>query len=72
MRSEFTNTLQVGIYNQFMKSVLWTGVPEACLSHDTALYAYGGSDINPAAIHITVAKKRRIARKGGQGYVVHR
>jgi predicted transcriptional regulator of viral defense system len=58
-------------YDQFMKAVLWTGAPEACLSHDTALYAYGVSDINPTAIHMTVAKRRRIARSGGQGYVVH-
>jgi predicted transcriptional regulator of viral defense system len=58
-------------YDQFMKAVLWTGAPEACLSHDTALDAYCVSDINPTAIHITVAKKRRIVRKGGQGYVLH-
>jgi predicted transcriptional regulator of viral defense system len=58
-------------YDQFMKAVLWTGAPEACLSHDTALYAYDVSDINPTVIHVTVAKKRRIARKGGQGYVIH-
>jgi predicted transcriptional regulator of viral defense system len=40
-----------------MKAVLCAGFPEACLSHDTALDAYGVSDINPTAIHITVAKK---------------
>ncbi len=60
-----------GSYDQFMKAVLWTGAPEACLSHDTALDAYGVSDINPTEIHLTVAKKRRIARQGGQGYVLH-
>lgn len=58
-------------YGQHMKAILWTGAPEACLSHDTALEAYGVSDINPTAIHITVARKRRIARKGGQGYILH-
>jgi len=59
-------------YDQFMKAVLWTGTPEACLSHETALDAYDVSDINPTMIHITVAKNRRIARKGGEGYVIHR
>jgi len=59
-------------YDQLMKAVLWTGVPEACLSHDTALDAYGVSDINPSVIHLTVGKSRRIARKGGQGYILHR
>ena len=58
-------------FDQFMKAVLWTGVPEACLSHDTALDAYDVSDINPTMIHITVAKNRRIARKGGEGYIIH-
>jgi predicted transcriptional regulator of viral defense system len=58
-------------YDQFMKAVLWTGVAEAVLSHDTALDAYGVSDINPTAIHITVAKNRRIARKGGRAYILH-
>jgi len=56
---------------QLMKAVLWTGAPEACLSHETALDAYGVSDINPTMIYITVAKNRRIARKGGEGYVIY-
>jgi predicted transcriptional regulator of viral defense system len=54
-----------------MLAVLWTGAPEAVLSHDTALDAYEVSDINPTSIHITVAKKRRIARQGGEGYTLH-
>ena len=57
---------------RFMLAVLWTGVPEACLSHDSALDAYEVCDINPTLIHITVAKKRRIAKQGGEGYVLHK
>jgi predicted transcriptional regulator of viral defense system len=59
-------------YDPFMLAVLWTGAGEACLSHDTALAAWEISDINPTAIHLTVAKHRRIKRVGGEGYVLHR
>ena len=58
-------------YDPYMLAVLWTGVPEACLSHETALQAWEISDVNPDRIHVTVAKKRRIARRGGEGYVLH-
>lgn len=58
-------------YDPYMLAVLWTGVPEACLSHDTALAAYDVCDINPDRIHVTVAKTRRIRRQGGQRYEVH-
>ncbi|MDR0308676.1 MAG: type IV toxin-antitoxin system AbiEi family antitoxin domain-containing protein [Coriobacteriales bacterium] len=58
-------------YTRFMQALLWTGAPEAVLSHDTALDIYGVSDINPTLIHVTVAKSRRIRRSGGQGYAVH-
>jgi predicted transcriptional regulator of viral defense system len=58
-------------HTRFMQALLWTGAPEAVLSHDTALDAYGVSDINPTSIHITVAKSRRIRRGGGQGYTIH-
>jgi predicted transcriptional regulator of viral defense system len=58
-------------YDQLMLAVLWTGAPEACLSHDTALDAYGVSDINPTLVHITVGKNRRINRAGGNGYELH-
>lgn len=58
-------------YDQYQLAVLWTGAPEACLSHDTALEAWGITDINPDRIHITVAKKRRLRRSGGDRYVIH-
>ena len=61
----------VSQYDQLALAVLWTGVPEACLSHETALDAYEISDINPNVVHITVAKRRRLRRAGGEGYVVH-
>ncbi|WP_080801192.1 type IV toxin-antitoxin system AbiEi family antitoxin domain-containing protein [Arabiibacter massiliensis] len=56
----------------FMRVILWTGAPEAVLSHDTALDAYEVCDINPTKIHVTVGKGRRIAKAGGEGYVLHR
>lgn len=58
-------------YDQYQLAVLWTGAPEACLSHDTALEAWGITDINPDRIHITVAKRRRLRRSGGDRYVIH-
>ena len=57
--------------DRYMLAVLWTGVPEACLSYDTALEVYEVSDINPATIHVAVAKRRRINRAGGEGYTLH-
>lgn len=58
-------------YDRYMLAVLWTGVPEAVLSHDTALDTYEVCDINPTSIHITVTKGRRIKRGGGEGYTLH-
>lgn len=54
-----------------MLAVLWTRVPEAALSHETALDAYGLSDVNPNRIHVTVASRRRLRRSGGDEYVIH-
>ena len=61
----------VGEFDQFMLAVLWTRVPEAVLSHETALDAYGISDVNPNRIHLTVGKDRRFRRANGEDYVVH-
>lgn len=61
----------VGEHDQLMLAVLWTRVAEAALSHETALDAYGISDVNPNRIHITVGKQRRFRRMGGEDYVVH-
>ena len=54
-----------------MLALLWTGAPEACLSHDTALADYEVCDVNPTRIHVTVASSRRIRRRGGEFYQVH-
>jgi predicted transcriptional regulator of viral defense system len=54
-----------------MLAVLWTGFPEACLSHDSALDVWEISDILPDEIHVTVAAHRRIERKIPRGYVIH-
>jgi predicted transcriptional regulator of viral defense system len=58
-------------FDQYQLAVLWAGVPEACLSHETALAAWAVSDINPDRIHLTVARRRRIRRAGGERYSVH-
>jgi len=58
-------------YDQYQLAVLWTGAPEACLSHDTALQAWDISDINPDRIHLCVARRRRLRRAGGELYVIH-
>jgi predicted transcriptional regulator of viral defense system len=62
----------VSQYDSYMLAVLWTRVPEACLSHETALDAYEISDINPDRIHVTIAKRRRLRRAEGDDYVIHR
>ena len=61
----------VGQHDNLMLAVLWARVPEAALSHETALDAYGISDINPNRIHLTVGRQRRFRRAGANGYVVH-
>jgi predicted transcriptional regulator of viral defense system len=58
-------------HDQYQLAVLWTGVPEACLSHDTALDAWGISDINPERIHVSVGRHRRLRRQGGARYTIH-
>lgn len=57
--------------DEYQLAVLWTGVPEACLSHDTALAAWEICDINPDRIHVAVARRRRIRRAGGERYLIH-
>lgn len=61
----------VGQYDGYMLAVLWTRAPEACLTHETALDAYGISDVNPNRIHVTVGRRRRLRRTGGEDYVIH-
>ncbi|MFN8106660.1 MAG: type IV toxin-antitoxin system AbiEi family antitoxin domain-containing protein [Nocardioidaceae bacterium] len=61
----------VSEHDQLALAVLWTRVPEAALSHETALDCYGISDINPNRIHLTVGKQRRFRRTGADDYVVH-
>jgi integrase len=61
----------VGEHDQLALAVLWTRVPEAALTHETALDCYGISDVNPNRIHVTVGKHRRFRRAGDNAYVVH-
>ncbi len=60
-----------GEHDGHMLAVLWTRAPEACLSHESALDAYGISDVNPNRIHVTVGEQRRLRRSNGEEYVVH-
>jgi predicted transcriptional regulator of viral defense system len=59
-------------YDEFQRAVLWTGFAEACLSHDTALDAWGISDINPNEIRVTIGAKRRIKRSVPEFYVIYK
>jgi predicted transcriptional regulator of viral defense system len=61
----------VGEHDNLMLAVLWTRVPEAALSHETALDVYGISDVNPHQIHLVVGKQRRFRRTGEEDYIVH-
>jgi predicted transcriptional regulator of viral defense system len=54
-----------------MAAVLWPhGVP-GVLSHETALALYDLSDVNPAAIHLTVPATHRLRRPPPAGYRIH-
>lgn len=55
----------------YQLAVLWTGEPEACLSHETALDVWGVAESLPEKTHLTVPRNKRIRREGGVGYVVH-
>ncbi|MCL2788879.1 MAG: type IV toxin-antitoxin system AbiEi family antitoxin domain-containing protein [Micrococcales bacterium] len=48
--------------DSLMEAVLWTRVPTAVLSHDTALDVLDLCDVNPAKIHITIPKQRPLRR----------
>jgi predicted transcriptional regulator of viral defense system len=61
----------IGEYDPLMLAVLWTRALEAALSHETALDAYGISDVNPNRIHVTVGKHRRLRRADTGPYLVH-
>lgn len=54
-------------FDNLMLAVLWTGVNDAAVSHESALDLYEVCDINPRTISVTVPKGQRIKRKGGEG-----
>ncbi|WP_029089474.1 type IV toxin-antitoxin system AbiEi family antitoxin domain-containing protein [Brevibacterium album] len=60
-----------GEHDALMLAVLWTRVPEAALSHETALNVYSISDVNPNLIHVTVSRRRRFRRADGGDYAIH-
>ena len=63
-------------FSQYMEVVLWAkahrGPMNVALSHETALVAYGISDANPAAIHLTVPGAARLRRVAPKALVLHR
>lgn len=59
-------------FDNFMLAILWAGDPSAALSHETALDAYGVSDVNPTKIHLVVPKAKRIRKSLPSDYVVHK
>jgi predicted transcriptional regulator of viral defense system len=63
-------------FSQYREAVLWAkahrGPMNVALSHETALVAYGISDANPAAIHLTVPSATRLRRQAPKALTVHR
>lgn len=60
-----------GEHDRLMLAVLSTRAPEAALSHETALDAWGICDVNPHRIHVTVARSRRLRGASADDYVIH-
>jgi predicted transcriptional regulator of viral defense system len=48
--------------DQYMEATLWPN-ERGVLSHETALAAYGLSDVNPSTLHVTVPRGYRVRRK---------
>ncbi len=59
-------------YDAIHLALLWADAENAVLSHDTALHAWGVSDINPTKIHLTVPPGHRTSRGGGDNVVIHK
>lgn len=57
--------------DNYRQAVLWTGQPDAALSHETALDLLELSDVNPDHVHVTVPVGSRVRRKGGDRIVLH-
>jgi predicted transcriptional regulator of viral defense system len=62
-------------FSQYREGVLWAqssqGPSIVALSMESALAAYGLSDVNPAAVHLTVPKATRLRRKRPEWVVIH-
>lgn len=56
----------------YREATLWPRGAEAVISHETALDLYGLGDVNPAKIHITVARAHRPRRPAPAQYRLHR
>lgn len=57
--------------DDYMQAVLWTGQPQAALSHESELDLLELSDVNPDRVHVTVPIGARVRRQGGERIVMH-
>lgn len=57
--------------DEYQQAVLWTGQPDAALSHQTALDVLDLCDVNPDRIHVTVPATARVRRSGGDQIELH-
>jgi predicted transcriptional regulator of viral defense system len=57
--------------DELILAMLWAN-DRGAISHETALQFYELADVNPIAIDLTIPKRYRIGRVGGDAYRVHR
>jgi predicted transcriptional regulator of viral defense system len=57
--------------DELILATLWAN-DRGAISHEAALQFYELADVNPVAIDLTIPKKYRIGRAGGDAYRVHR
>lgn len=57
--------------DDYMQAVLWTGQPDAALTHETTLDLLELADVNPDRVHVTVPVGTRVRRQGGERIVLH-
>ena len=65
------NRFPASAADDYQQAVLWTGKPEAALSHETALDVLDLCDVNPDRIHVTIPRTARIRRQGGEQVILH-
>jgi predicted transcriptional regulator of viral defense system len=64
--------LPAGNFGAYLEAALWPVGVRGVLSHATALDLWDVSDVNPAAIHVTVPREHRPQRAVPMPYQLHR